>query len=108
VLVGSQLTFVEARRALAIRLADGRLDPDSHRKVVDALVVIEARCDRILMAADVLGRTADSFPVEPVRTLDAIHLASLESLDEDPANVIVVTRDKRIEANARALGYGVE
>jgi stalled ribosome rescue protein Dom34 len=108
VLVTSALAFVESRRAMAIRRASGRLDEAGYRQAIEALVAIERRCDLIVMAPDILTRTAASFSVEPVRTLDAIHLASIESLDEDPQNVVVVTRDKHIEVNARAMGYGVE
>jgi hypothetical protein len=46
--------------------------------------------------------------VKPVRTLDAIHLATVESLGESPQLVTVVTRDVRIRENARALGYTLE
>lgn len=48
------------------------------------------------------------FPVEPIRTLDAIHLATAELLDEPPQLVTIVTRDERVRANAQALGYGIE
>ncbi|HLA89713.1 MAG TPA: hypothetical protein VJL28_04690 [Gemmatimonadaceae bacterium] len=43
-----------------------------------------------------------------MRTLDAIHLATLEVLGEVPQLVTVVTRDARMGENARAMGYGVE
>lgn len=42
------------------------------------------------------------------RTLDAIHLATLERLGEAPQLVTVVTRDARLRDNAKALGYAVE
>jgi hypothetical protein len=48
------------------------------------------------------------FPIEPVRTLDAIHLATAAALDESPALVVVVSRDRRVRDNAAALGYVVE
>jgi predicted nucleic acid-binding protein len=48
------------------------------------------------------------FPAEPIRTLDAIHLATAELLGEAPQLVTIVTRDERVRANARALGYGTE
>ena len=48
------------------------------------------------------------FPVEPVRTVDAIHLATAELLDEPPQLVTIVTRDDRIRSNARSLGYAIE
>lgn len=48
------------------------------------------------------------FPIEPVRTLDAVHLATVEWLGEPAALTVIVTRDDRVRENARALGYAVE
>jgi hypothetical protein len=51
--------------------------------------------------------TARPFPIEPIRTFDAIHLATAASLGEAPQLVTVITRDERVARNARALGYAV-
>jgi hypothetical protein len=56
----------------------------------------------------VLARAGRPFPVEPIRSLDALHLATAELLDEPPQLVTVLTRDSRVIDNARALGYRVE
>lgn len=56
----------------------------------------------------VLERVGRPFPVEPIRTLDAVHLATAEQLGEPPALVTIVTRDVRVRENAVALGYAVE
>jgi hypothetical protein len=56
---------------------------------------------------EVLARVARPFPVEPVRTLDAVHLATIERLDEPPMLVTVVTRDTRVRDNAAVVGYDV-
>jgi hypothetical protein len=56
----------------------------------------------------VLARVRRPFPVEPLRTLDALHLATTEMLGEPPPLVTVVTRDVRVRENAQALGYTVE
>jgi hypothetical protein len=61
----------------------------------------------ISISDQILERAGRPFPGEPVRTLDAIHLATLESLGETPQLVTVVTRDGRIALNAHALGYAV-
>lgn len=60
------------------------------------------------VANDVLTRAGRPFPVEPIRTLDAIHLATAELLGEPPQLITIVTRDARVADNARALGYSVE
>lgn len=56
----------------------------------------------------ILDHAGRPFPVEPVRTLDAIHLATASALGEPPALVIVVSRDRRVCNNAAALGHFVE
>ncbi len=55
-----------------------------------------------------LDRVRRPFPVEPIRTLDALHLATAERLGEPPPLVTIVTRDARVGENAKALGYPVE
>jgi hypothetical protein len=62
----------------------------------------------VAITQDVLERVKRPFPVEPVRTLDAMHLATIEILGEPPALVTVLTRDARLRENAIALGYSVE
>jgi hypothetical protein len=56
----------------------------------------------------VLARAGRPFPVEPIRTLDAVHLATAEALGEPPQLVTILTRDVRVGDNARALGYAVD
>jgi hypothetical protein len=55
----------------------------------------------------VLTRAGRPFPAEPIRTLDAIHVATAESLGEPPQLVTVITRDTRVRDNAQALGYSI-
>ena len=105
--VTSRLTLAEAQRALVWARVTGRLDPDQQRQGVRALRTFGSRCDLVAVTAEVLTRAGRPFPVEPIRTLDAIHLATLELLGEPPALLTILTRDNRIGDNARALGYGV-
>jgi predicted nucleic acid-binding protein len=95
--VTSSLTLAEAARAILRARATGRLSEADER-----------RCDLVTVTDDVLARAGRPFPVEPIRTLDAVHLATTEALGEPPALVTVVTRDARVRDNARALGYAVE
>jgi predicted nucleic acid-binding protein len=107
-LVASTLTFAEAFRGIVRARTAGQIDAAKERELVDALQVIEQHCDVIAMAPDILVRVRRSFPVEPLRTLDAIHLSTIESLEELPPFVTVLTRDDRIRKNAAALGYAIE
>lgn len=52
-----------------------------------------------------LARVRRAFPIEPIRTLDAVHLATMELLGEAPQLVTVVTRDAHVRDNARAFGF---
>ena len=73
-----------------------------------ALRQFEHRCYVVAITDDVLRRVGRPFPVEPIRTMDAVHLATVETIGELPALVSVVTRDDRVRENAKALGYSVE
>ena len=68
----------------------------------------ERRCYVVAITDEVLARVRKPFPMEPVRTLDAVHLATADSLGEPPPLVTMVTRDTRVRDNAQALGYAVE
>lgn len=72
------------------------------------LQVFARRCDIVSVTDAVLTRVGRPFPVEPVRTLDAVHLATVEALNDHPALVTVLTRDVRVRENAVALGHPVE
>ena len=75
---------------------------------IRGLQTFERRCFVVDLDRTVLARVRRPFPVEPIRTLDAVHLATAELLGEPPQVVTIVTRDVRVRDNARALGYLVE
>jgi len=106
--VTSALTLAEAARAIVCARVSERLTPDSKRAAVRALRRFERRCYVVAVTDDVLARVRRPFPVEPVRTFDGVHIATLESLGEPPQLMSVVTRDYRVRENAKALGYYVE
>lgn len=105
--VTSALTFAEASRAVIRARVTGRLTPAEERSALRGLRTFERRCAVVAVTDAVLTRAGRPFPVEPIRTLDAIHLATVELLGEAPQLVALVTRDERVRDNARVLGYGV-
>jgi predicted nucleic acid-binding protein len=107
-LVTSALTLAEAGRAIIRARATGRLTPAEEQAAVRALRTFERRCFILDVDRAVLTRVRRPFPIEPLRTLDAVHLATTELLGEAPQVVTIVTRDVRVRDNARALGYIVE
>lgn len=73
---------------------------DSHG---EALRQIFGRISLLELSPTVLARALDPFPVE-VRTLDALHLASVEYLRGRRLDVRLATYDRRMRHAARALG----
>jgi predicted nucleic acid-binding protein len=80
------------------RIRARRLDR-SHGDAVRALV---GRVALLELATPVLARALDPFPI-PVRTLDALHLASIEFLRARQQQVELASYDGRLIAGARAL-----
>jgi hypothetical protein len=106
--VTSQLTLTEVDRTWA-RAAAEKLVTEAQaaegRRKVRALL---SRCHLLAVDEAVLARAGESFPVEPLRTLDAIHLASaLEWKREVGGELAVCTRDGRVAENSLALGFKV-
>jgi hypothetical protein len=72
------------------------LTAEQERAAVLALRRFERRCYVVSVTDAVLARVRRSFPVEPIRKLDAVHLATGESLGEPPPLMTIVTRDARV------------
>lgn len=106
--VTSALTLAEAGRAIIRARATGRLTAEQEQAAVRALRRFERRCFTLDVDRAVLVRVRRRFPIEPIRTLDAVHLATVERLREAATLVTIVTRDSRVRDNAEALGYAVE
>lgn len=104
-LVTSSLTWVEADRALRRAQIVERLDRtrlERVRRWIDSLL---ANCAEIVLESGVLSRARQGFPVEPVRTLDALHLASMLGWDQAIDRLTVASCDARVRDNASALGF---
>ena len=57
------------------------------------------------ISAEVRHLAGRKFPVEPIRTLDAIHLSTALVLMRAFPELSMLTYDRRILDNARALGF---
>jgi hypothetical protein len=72
---------------------------ESARELTQRLALLE-------LAPPVLARALETFPV-PVRTLDALHLASIEFLRSQGQVVQLASYDLRMVAAAQKLGIGI-
>jgi predicted nucleic acid-binding protein len=103
----SALTLAEARRAIRRARATGRLDLAGAQAARRGVSEFESWAEVVPITDDVLKRTDEELPVEPVRTLDAIHLATIQLLAETLADLEVVSADDRVRENAKAFGIKV-
>ncbi len=97
----SELTQAECLRALR-RLG---APPDGRER--DRLAAFLSTWDTVPIQSGLLSLVGQAFPVEPVRTLDAIHLVTALDLRESIPDLQVASLDHRVRDNAGALGFGV-
>ena len=101
----SDLTVVECDRVLHRAAVVGDLsEAESARR---RALVSEAAEHWVVLAIDreVVERARRPFPQEPIRTLDAIHLATALLGRSLVPEMQMLTLDKRIRDNAGALGF---
>lgn len=103
----SELTLVECDRALIrarTSLNLGAAEIEKRR----ALLESRARHWTLMaIGPAVIDRARRPFPVEPIRTLDALHMASALGAKEAFDDLVMLSFDHRVRAAARAVGLGV-
>ena len=104
VVVTSVLTSAECSRAILRGEGLGAISRDRALHLLRALGEWHQGCDRLEIGDRVLARASAPFPVEPVRTLDAIHLASAALVHAEIGTVTVLSFDDRVRSNAHAMG----
>ena len=102
--VSSSLTALECARSFARARATGRLKPADELAALRLLDVAKRSWHVFDLSDDVLARARTPFPVEPVRTPDALHLATASIFREKLGPIALLSFDERIRANAPALG----
>jgi hypothetical protein len=103
--IASQILAVEARCALhSQRLAGVLADVDWSTAMAD-LVALERTLSWVSLSRGILRRASEPFGV-PLRTLDAVHLASALALRRRGA-ITFATHDVRQSRAAAALGFEV-
>ena len=97
-LVTSRLFEYELWTAIHRRRLE-RTHAEAARRMVESLAMTE-------LSRGVLQRATEPFP-SPVRTLDAIHLATLLFLQEQGLSMELATYDRRMSEAAEALGVSL-
>jgi predicted nucleic acid-binding protein len=103
--IASDLTLVECERVL-IRAWSGGLITETARNDQSAtLAHAAAHWTRLRMDEVVVDRARRPFPIEPIRTLDAIHLASALVAGAAAPGLRLLSLDQRVRENAERLGF---
>ncbi|MBN1961610.1 MAG: type II toxin-antitoxin system VapC family toxin [Deltaproteobacteria bacterium] len=101
----SQLTIAEVGRVLArVRV----LEPQVASIIAARAAQFETDSELwVIHPVDdaIWSRCARPFPKEPLRTLDAIHLATIEILSAAIDNLAILSTDIRVRENAKILGF---
>jgi len=107
-IVASDLTVVECDRVLIRAAALGNLTETEAADRRAHLGDAASRWHVLRMSGEVVDRARQPFPGEPIRTLDALHLASALLMRSAIAGLAVLSLDDRIRQAARRLGFQLE
>ena len=104
--VTSSLTLLEAERVLIRAEIRNIINSGECEKLRGLLARSKAGWIVMEISEDVRTRASRAFPLEPVRTLDAIHIATALIFMRVFPNLELLSYDQRILENAGALGIG--
>jgi predicted nucleic acid-binding protein len=101
----SRLTVIETRRVVRRAERDGRITAAQSADVLAVFAQAASTWAILEISEEIARRAEDGFPDEPVRTLDAIHLASALFLRQSFPDLVVLSADERVRTNAALLGF---
>ena len=103
--IASDLTLIECDRVLIRAVALEELDESDAVQRQARLNVVSTRWTLLAVDEEIIERARRPFPVEPVRTLDAIHLASALTARKAMPDVAMLSLDDRIRMAASRIGF---
>lgn len=108
VIVASDLTLIECDRILLRAVALKELSEAEAADRRAHLVEAAAHWQVLRIAGEIVDRSRAPFPGDPIRTLDAIHLASLLVARSAVVGLRLLSLDDRVRQTATRLGVAVE
>ena len=106
--VASDLTLLECDRVLIRAVALGEIEEAAAADRRSHLNAAAAHWHLLRLSADIVDRARQPFPAEPIRTLDAIHLASALAARSGVAGVELLSLDDRIRLAGEQLGFRLQ
>ena len=108
VIIASDLTLIECERVLLRAVAFKELTEAEAADRRAHLVSAAAYWQVLRIAGEIVDRARQPFPGDPIRTLDAIHLASLLVARSAIVGLRLLSLDERVRQAAKGLGVVVE
>ena len=107
IIVSSDLTLIECDRVLIRSITLGELSEAEAADRRAQLSTAASHWHVLRVAPEVVDRARQPFPGEPIRSLDAIHLASTLVARGAVSGLKLLSLDDRVRSVARKLGVGV-
>jgi hypothetical protein len=104
VVIASDLTLIECDRVLIRAVAQRALTERELALRQSRLNAASAHWTLLSLDEEIVERARRPFPVEPVRTLDALHLASVLAARKAVPDLVVLSLDDRVREAADRLG----
>jgi predicted nucleic acid-binding protein len=102
--VTSDLTLIECDRALHRAQSLGQLSAEGFAELSSEVRRIAAGWILLRLSDEIVERARGSFPAEPIRSLDALHLASALTTVALMPETAILTLDDRVQRCSRGLG----
>jgi predicted nucleic acid-binding protein len=106
--MASDLTLVECDRVLIRAVTTGEINEAAGADRRAHLNAAASHWHLWRVAPSIVERARHPFPIESIRTLDAIHLASALAVRSAVPGVELLTLDDRIRRAAKQLGFQVQ
>lgn len=104
-ILASELTLVECDRSLHRARASAQLSDFESARRRTVLEAASAHWNLLPLGREVVERARRSFPGEPLRTLDALHIASALVARRAVPGLVLLALDRRVRGSAAELGF---
>jgi hypothetical protein len=106
-IIASDLTLIECDRVLLRAAALGELTEAESADRRAHLTAAASHWQILRVAPEIVERARQPFPGEPIRTLDAIHLASVLAARTALAGLKLLSLDDRVRKAGKKLGLDI-
>ena len=107
IIVASDLTLIECDRVILRAAALGELTEAEAADRRAHLTAAASHWQILRVAPEIVERARQPFPGEPIRTLDAIHLASALTARTAIVGLMLLSLDDRVRKAGKRLGLGI-